>query len=315
MPFAALTHPGTDQLGNDICALAALSRIPAPDYILNCGNLAQESETIEDHASAIVNGCFGQWPEHWPPSDRLRPLLISLHISREQRANIRPSDFFLSPGMAKYLISHGPIGARDLDTLELLHQAGAEAYFSGCITLTLERPDIAYNPDLVVLNDLPANLLPHVRGRSFRHVLQTSHTGFPLQDPTERLHRAAELLALYASASCVVTTSLECALPCLAIGTPVLLITDSLPPYGTTGLKELLHHCSAEDYITTAYSYDTNNPPANKQDHLPLRAAQLQRIEAFVAGDADYIWQPNPQHPTAAERNATLAALGITLAA
>lgn len=318
MPFGALTHVGTDNLGDEIQALATLARIPAPSYYFNRDKLAQESEAIEGHASVVMNGWFGQWPENWPPSDKIRPLLTSMHITKEKvqsKYGVRPSDFFLAPSMAKYFKSHGPVGARDLSTLELLRKAGVDAYFSGCMTLTLERPAITRNPDLIVLNDLPGNFIAHARGRSFKQVFQTGHNGYKPQDPLERLHRARELLALYASASCVVTTRLHCALPCLAIGTPVLLINYSADPYRFAGLKELAHNCSMEAFVTSSYKYDINNPPANKGDHLPLREALIKQVSAFVAGDAGYVWSPNPNHPTAADREAALVALGAVQAA
>jgi hypothetical protein len=318
MPFAALTHVGTDNLGDEIQSLATLARIPAPSYFLNRDRLAQESEAVEGHASLVLNGWFGQWPENWPPSDKIRPLLISMHISREKVQSlydVRTDEFFLSVPMVKYFRSHGPVGARDLATLALLRGAGVDAYFSGCLSLTLDRPAITRNPDLIVFNDLPDSFLPHVRGRSFKHVFQTSHLGYLPQDPQERLHRANELLALYASASCVVTTRLHCALPCLAMGTPVLLIEASGDPYRFAGLKELLHHCDTESFITSAYAYDINNPPANPQRHLPLREGLLRRVEQFVAGDAGHVWQPNPLHPTEADRAAALAAINAARAA
>ena len=183
------------------------------------------------------------------------------------------------------------------------------------MTLALDRPAITRNPDLIVLNVLPGKLLAQVRGRSFKHVLQTSHIGFPVQSPLERLHRARELLALYASASCVVTTRLHCALPCLAIGTPVLLINYNSDPYRFAGLRELVHNCSIEDYITFGSSYDINQPPPNPETHLPLRDALIKRVETFVAGDNGYTWRPNPHHPTAEDRAAAVAALTATPAA
>jgi hypothetical protein len=256
-----------------------------------------------------MNGWYGQWPENWPPSKKIRPLLISMHITQEKvtsKFSLRPHEFFLAPSMVKYFNSHGPVGARDLATLELLQKAGVASYFSGCLTLTLNRPDVPRNEGLIVLNDLPEKFLRHIRGRAYKQILQTSHIGFKSQDRVERLHRARELLALYASASCVVTTRLHCALPCLAMGTPVLLINIAADNYRFAGLRELVHNCTEEEFITSAFQYKINAPLQNRQDHLSLREALIKRVTIFVENDKSYQRANTSDHPTEADKEAAI---------
>ena len=71
-------------------------------------------------------------PYQWPPkSGKVIPLTVSMYIDQ---ADSKVLDTFFSDTSIKYLNDHGPVGARDLSTLELLQKHGVESYFSGCMT-------------------------------------------------------------------------------------------------------------------------------------------------------------------------------------
>ncbi len=178
MSFGVFSYAGTDNLGDEIQSLAAMAHIPTPSYFLNRDNLEREGARIEGHASVIMNGWYGQYPENWPPSEKIRPLFVSMHITQEQVSSnlqVTPKEFLLAPPIAKYLKSHAPIGARELSTLKLLHNAGIDAYFSGCLTLTLKRPKVPRSQDLVVFADIPNEVLPFAREQSCKHIFRTSY--------------------------------------------------------------------------------------------------------------------------------------------
>jgi len=95
-----------------------------------------EREHLDTFVSAeqvnlILNGWFMQHPENFPPSNSINPLFVSFHITP------RVADALLSNETIKYLKRYEPIGARDLQTKELLESKGIKSYFSGCLTLTL----------------------------------------------------------------------------------------------------------------------------------------------------------------------------------
>lgn len=79
----------------------------------------------------IMNGWYMHLPQNWPPSDLINPLYVAFHL------NSTVKDELLSEESISYLKRHQPIGCRDLKTMELLQVNGVEAYFSGCMTLTL----------------------------------------------------------------------------------------------------------------------------------------------------------------------------------
>ena len=83
-------------------------------------------------AKLIMNGWFTNIPQNWPPSKSIDPLFVSYHL------NAKAADVILDePSNVAWFKEHEPIGCRDEYTAETLRQKGIDAYFSGCLTLTL----------------------------------------------------------------------------------------------------------------------------------------------------------------------------------
>lgn len=89
-------------------------------------------ESVEP-VKVIMNAWYMWHPENWPPQPCIKPLLTSMHIS-----HLTANEMFENGGK-EYLIEHGPVGCRDLDTKKILDDAGIPNYFSGCLTLTLGK--------------------------------------------------------------------------------------------------------------------------------------------------------------------------------
>ena len=81
----------------------------------------------------VMNGWFQWRAENWPPSDFVKPLLISMHISPLKAEQL------LTPKGIEFLKKNSPVGCRDLYTKDLLEKHGIPAYFSACMTLTLGK--------------------------------------------------------------------------------------------------------------------------------------------------------------------------------
>lgn len=84
-----------------------------------------------DCVRLILNGWFMHQPNHWPPSLDINPLFISFHLNSLAKKEL------LKEKSIEYFKNHEPIGCRDFKTVELLQSKGVNAYFSGCLTLTL----------------------------------------------------------------------------------------------------------------------------------------------------------------------------------
>lgn len=116
-------------IGDYIQALASSQFLPQVDGFIDRDEELKDYDGIP--CKVIMNGWYMHSPQNWPPSELIDPLFIAFHL------NSGVIEELLSPSSMTYLKSHQPIGCRDLNTMELLKRNGVEAYFSGCMTLTL----------------------------------------------------------------------------------------------------------------------------------------------------------------------------------
>lgn len=123
-------------IGDPIQTLAAL-QFAGDDALL----LERERLDVYDgpEVNAIMNAYYMHDGHRWPPSEKINPLMLSIHINPTQ------AEAMLSSEGVSYFKCHEPIGCRDKGTQRLLEEKGVKAYFSGCLTLTLgetvARPD------------------------------------------------------------------------------------------------------------------------------------------------------------------------------
>jgi Polysaccharide pyruvyl transferase len=285
--YAALNYYPfrTNNLGDEIQTIAALRFLPRVDAWVQ-RELLDEFSSEEPH-KIILNGWFLHCPEHWPPSPSLRPLIISFHLTRLITAKfnnrlIPPAAAVLhSAAGLNYLKQHEPIGARDLDTLAQLQSVGVRAYFSGCLTLTLERPKSEPKRTGIIAVDVPDEVLEYFSEAYHGPIMRVSHRDSELQGAA-RFERASELLQLYATAKAVVTCRLHCALPCLAFNTPVLLIENAEDSYRFRGLRDLIQHTTVEDILRNRCKFDLRAPAPNGNEWHALRDDLVRRCCEFI---------------------------------
>ena len=296
MPYALLRY-STTNLGDEIQSIAARQFLPSVDLLVDRDRPNVLPAGAEGPCKIIFNGWHTYAPENWPPSPGLIPLLLSIHITGEMpslnKSRLRPADVLLQGRNLEFLRSREPVGARDLWTKDLLQNAGVDTYFSGCMTLTLgsgaKRPRRDYACAVGFTGPVPRNL------RAGRRWIAVSHEDNVTKSFDDRMTKAGQLLSLYAQAKCVVTTKLHCALPCLALGTPVLLVTSARDSYRFSGLRDLLHTCTPEEFRDGTMDFDFDNPPANKDDYLAYRTALIETVNPFV--DPALAGSSAPLHP------------------
>jgi hypothetical protein len=284
--YAAMNYPGHSNLGDEIQTIAALRFLPRVDSWVAREELHQFSS--KERHKIILNGWFLHRPERWPPSNSLCPLMISFHLTREieEGLNVRmlpPSATVLHSRQGlSFLRRNAPIGARDLDTLEQLNSVGVDAYFSGCLTLTLQSSQSALDRRNVYAVDVPNEVYEHLSKGYDGPITRLSHFDRESQ-PSVRFKRAAALLRNYASAKAVITTRLHCALPCLALNTPVLFIEDAMDSYRFNGLRELLRRASKSEILLDRHDFDLRSPPPNHNKWHVLRDKLTAQCNLFIA--------------------------------
>ena len=284
--FGLLSYPPNANLGDAIQSLAARQFLPRVDAHIAREDISA-APAIDGNVRLICNGWFMHQPDRWPPNPAIEPLLVSMHFAetdfeRFQRFRPRPLERLLVGSGADYLRQWGPVGARDEFSAEQLEGHGIPAYLSGCLTLTLQRPAHIPHGDYIVACDLPVAQLEHLYRITDRPTVVVIHKNPGYDTPRRQEDAAQQLLNLYAEAAAVITTRIHAALPCLAFGTPVLLIEQA---YGrrVSDVAKLLHSCQGADFLFDRYDFDLTNPFANPEDFRPLAAALEAKCRAFVS--------------------------------
>jgi hypothetical protein len=283
--FALLSYR-TENLGDEIQSIAARQFLPSTDLLIDRDNWESSGTSIAGKYKIILNGWFTHAPERWPPPPILDPLFVSFHITNEiyhlNTSGLTPAQELVTGESLAYLQRYQPIGARDLWTQKLLLQHGIQAYFSGCLTLALGQSSDTPRADYICAVDLDADLNDVLLKRSHDRIVRVAHS-----DPNggafeDRMIAASNRLSLYAHAKCVVTTRLHCALPCLALRTPVLLILTAPDRYRFSGLTELLWCCTVEQFINGKVDFNPKSPPPNKGAYLIFRDRLIMRACEFT---------------------------------
>lgn len=154
-------------------------------------------------------------------SSSIIPVFLSISIM----------DTDLFPEDIDYLKRFEPIGCRDEHTRNGLRKLGIQAYLNGCMTLTLPK---IYHADSrknkIYCVDVGENVFSFLPNEIRENIVNTSHiisvgdweqTGLTTENIAEnRLYEYCE------NARLVITTRLHCAVPCIALGIPTILLSN-----------------------------------------------------------------------------------------
>lgn len=122
-----------------------------------------------------------------------------------------------------YLRRFEPIGCRDYYTVKWLRGKNICAYLNGCLTATLPKLYSGKGTN-VYLVDVPQKYCSYIPNNLKDGAMIRSQVLHDCDDPE---HMIKLYLQEYAEkARLVITTRLHCALPCIAMGVPVILMKD-----------------------------------------------------------------------------------------
>ena len=236
----------TTNVGDDIQTIASISRFSSkvidfvdrdnfwiysseePVYLMANGWYTHHI-TMTNHGVVEPSQCKGFY--NFPPiTSSLKPIFIGIHMATGNA---------LAPRGIELMKQHCNeyqclIGARDTWSKDFFNSHGIPSFFSGCPTLGLGKYYLNDNntkDDIMLINDVPPETAKACieSYRDFIPVYLTQYAKIKgSQD--ECIERAKQYLRLYARARLVVTSRLHTALPCLALGTPVIFI-HSLPKH------------------------------------------------------------------------------------
>lgn len=289
MKYGLLYFKDTDNIGDDIQTYAAERFLPRVDYLIDRENIEAFVPSKKETVSAIMNAWYIHDKFNFRISPYIRPLFISMFFKDfPYEDGITVGTKYLNENIIASLKKYGPVGTRDLHTKKILDKLGAQNYFSGCMTLTLEPLKDVSKKDYIVAVGLSKKEINYIKKKSGREVIEFVQDikagSLSSLSWEERKEKVIDTLRLYQGAHMVITTKLHCTLPNLALGTPVLLLydfdvfkenKDRLGTYlaYTNNLKRSL-------FFETEINFD--KPKSNPKKYLTLREGLIKTCEEFI---------------------------------
>ncbi len=324
MKYGLLTYEENAKffnVGDNIQSLAAKQYLPRVDEFINREELGAYKG---GPTKVIMNGWFTHNIHNWVPSDDIDPLFVSFHI------NNTAAPYMLSEKGIAYLKKHQPIGCRDQFSADTLKAKGIDAYFTGCLTLTLDTykvDDSLRGDDIYIVDPLYSYPSWEKVTYNYKRFLRSIQNGkiFRLGDKKKHLKRfidedllksaiyvnqeppagkytdaekfamAEDLLHKYAKAKLVITSRIHCALPCLAMGTPVIFVNGFDSFVDSCRFDGILELFNRIDIDAKTGNYTANfalegkigrdTKVRNLGKHHALAEPMKEKCRAFIAAD------------------------------
>jgi polysaccharide pyruvyl transferase WcaK-like protein len=256
METGILGFIGSKNIGDYIQTKAVIDLVGSRNIkILDRENLDNYNDNV---IKTIINGWFMESPENWPPSEKIKPLFISFHLNPSIQVEL------LKDRSLKYFKRHEPIGCRDTYTRDILLKKGINAFYSSCITTTIDRnnylksktqsegiivigafdrlkPTLDYKSSFKLLLSIlkyPLKKIDyslklfqfnrHLNNQDFKIKRYNQLTKKPIKSHNEGLKLAAEMLEKIAESEVMITSRIHAALPALAMGLKVIFIDQGL---------------------------------------------------------------------------------------
>ena len=237
--FAQLVCNGGGNVGDDIQTLAANQHLPSIDDSIDRDEVHLRAAGAP-RTALIMNGWFSGDPNGWPPSPSIHPIFVGFHAIESFRPVLRRH--------IDYLRRFAPIGCRDQGTAEFLRKEGVDAETTYCLTLTFPTRE-PIDGGKVFLVDAQEISIPKALAKN---AVKVTHRIAPVGHEGSMAY-AQKLLDLYRrEAKLVVTTRLHAALPCIAMGIPVVYFgsdaderTSIIRDVGSPIYDRLMHRKSA----------------------------------------------------------------------
>ena len=286
MKYGLLVEKETRNIGDDIQAYAAKKFLPQIDYYVDRNHIDEFLPDREEFVATILNGWFLQYTLNWPMSPFIKPLPISMHFTNKDW-------FWDTTDRAYHLLGYGleslkriePIGCRDSHTKKLLEKKGIETFYSGCLTLTLDKYEDVEKQDYICAVDVSKNVIEKIKKSTKLEVKEITHTvpeNYYELSWEEGFKNVENLLRTYQGAKAVVSYRLHCALPCIALETPVILLNEDYRNDRFGDYTKYINSCSEEDFVEGKVNFDFENLAKAAEEWRKLRENIEKRCNTFI---------------------------------
>lgn len=286
MKFGLMVKRETRNIGDDIQAYAVKRFLPRIDYYVDMNHMDEFIPDKEEKVAVIINGWFLQYTLNWPPSPYIKPLPISMHFTNKDWFwDTTDRAYHLQGYGLEYLKDIEPIGCRDSHTQKLLDSKGIKTEYTGCMTLTIPKFQKIEKQDYICAVDVSEEVIEQIKKTTDMEVKIVTHTvpeDYHKLSWEKRMENVEELLKLYQGARAVISYRLHCALPCLAIGTPTILLNEEYRNDRFGDYTAYIESCKEEDFVSGKIIYDYKNISTHSDKWKELRDNLIKKCEDFV---------------------------------
>lgn len=191
----------------------------------------------------------------------------------------------------EYLKKNGIVGCRDIETQKRLDRNNIDNYFSGCMTLTTKKFENIKKQEYICVVDVSEKVYKKIQESTKREIKKITHSVNPdeikKKSFEQRMNDVENLLKTYQAAHLVITSRLHVALPCIALGTPVILVIKE--DYEKDRLETFLKYPGAYYFYNEFCNLSNekienmlDNPNKNNEDYLEIRNSLIKRCNNFI---------------------------------
>ena len=140
LKYGLLYYKDTDNIGYDIQSYAAERFLPRIDYMIDRENIETFTPTSKEYVYTIMNAWYIHDKYNFNFSPYIYPLFISMFFKKfPYKDGITYGVDYLNDNIISDLKKYSPVGARDMHTQKIFDELGIDNYFSGCMSLTIEK--------------------------------------------------------------------------------------------------------------------------------------------------------------------------------
>ncbi|WP_207643856.1 polysaccharide pyruvyl transferase family protein [Desulfitobacterium sp. PCE1] len=204
-----------------------------------------------------------------------------------------PERFFSIDENLAYFRKFAPIGCRDQYTYDIFNSLKIPAYLNGCLTATFPKREIMKNETKVIFADAPMALKKFIPKRLFDNCEFTTQQAYfsdeDLKESTKIFDFVREHYNYYKqNASLIVTSRLHVAIPCAAMGIPVVFAKDFIDQRFSWAEK-LIPLYSAEQYKEINWDPKPAEYEPVKQKIASLAISRVKGVAQSISTNSDYI--------------------------
>lgn len=268
--ISSFEYRHSTNLGDEIQTIAAVLALKKLGYEL--GEIV-DRKTINNkqNINLLVNGYFDIEELANLVKNRVNPIFSNIHINGNHKK--------IDPKLFLEYKKYQPIGCRDRWTKKIFDKYGVSSFFNYCMTLTLDKRDENIKGDTVFIVDLD-KLVPLSEDIKKAKIVRLTHNSVNIYSHKAKMVLAEELLERYKNeAKLVITSRLHCALPCIAMGIPVIVFADK-----------------NDKRMQLVNEFIPIHPYTNNRGGLRRIRYSLMRIRHYFYYKRKVDWNPKPQN-------------------